>query len=114
MIEVVHYEKVNKNKIIGYVDIRVSIADTFMYIRKISHLQSGEKRWFNLPSFSRDKEDGTPQYFRIWELEQQVHNMHLLDSLSDKVKEYCQKNNIKEVEPLNFSEPSNGSDEFPF
>ena len=47
MIEVLHYERANKNKTIGYVDIK--LPKVGIIIRKIAHLQDGDKKWFNLP-----------------------------------------------------------------
>ena len=65
MVEVLHYETVNKNKTIGFVDIKVPILKPVCLIfRKIAHVQSGDRRWFNLASFSRDNPDGTPNYLR--------------------------------------------------
>lgn len=114
MIEVLHYETANKNKIIGFVDIKVTVNGLNMIIRKIAHLQSGDRKWFNLPTFSRDKEDGTPQYFKYWQFDLEAHNGQLLEALDDKVKEYCATNNIKEIEPLNFHTPAANMDELPF
>ena len=103
MIEILRYERANKNKIIGYVDIK--IPKWGMIIRKIAHFQSGDKRWFNLPTFFRENKDGSPNYLRYWELEQQAHNGQLLESLHDKVKQYCLENKIAEIEPVDFSKP---------
>jgi hypothetical protein len=104
MIEVLHYERINKNKIIGYVDVKFPKWNN-MIIRKIAHLESEGKRWFNLPSFPRQKADGTLEYLRYWQFELDVHTAQLLEKLSDKVKEYCLKNKIQEIEPLNFENP---------
>lgn len=103
MVEVIHYETANKNKTIGYVDIRVPILKpTVLIVRKIAHVQSGDRRWFNLASFSRDNADGTPNYLKFCEFETQVYNGQLLEAMNEKVKEYCRKNGIEEVEPINF------------
>lgn len=102
MLEVLHYETSNKNKVIGYVDIKMSINSLTMVIRKIAHVQSGDRKWFNLPSFKRSKSDGTFTYLKFWQFEAEAHNGQFLESLSDKVKEYCQKNDIKQIEALNF------------
>lgn len=104
MIEVIRYEKANKNKIIGFVDIKIPKWNN-MIIRKIAHIQSGDRRWFNLPSFSREKPDGTPEYFKYWSFELEVHNAQLLELLPEKVKEFCEKQNISETPPVNFDEP---------
>jgi len=88
--------------VIGYLDIKVKIDKLTMIIRKISHLQSGDRRWFNLPTFCREKADGTPNYLKYWQFELEVHNGQLMEALSDKVKEYCQLHNIEEIQPLSF------------
>jgi hypothetical protein len=118
MIEVLHYEKANKNKIIGFVDIKVTIDKLTMIIRKIAHFQNGNRKWFNLPTFTRDKIDGAKYYLKYWQFELEVHNGQLLELLHEKVKEYCTKNNIQEIEPLNFDEQyvscAVADDELPF
>lgn len=115
MIEILNYEPANKNKIIGYVDVKVSLKDISMIIRKIAHFQTGEKRWFNLATFSKEKENGFKEFLRYWQFESEVHNNQFLDALGDKVKEFCEKNNIKPIEPLNFEEMvPTSSDELPF
>lgn len=101
-IEVINYEKANKNKVIGYVDIE--IPKWGMVIRRIAHLQSGDKKWFNLPCFPRSQADGTQKYFRYWELKLEAHNGDLMAQLSDKVKEYCEKNKIDQQESVSFEE----------
>lgn len=116
MVEVLHYEAANKNKTIGYADVRVPILKpTVMVFRKIAHIQSGDRRWFNLPSFSRDKPDGTPNYLKFAEFETQVFNSQLLEALSERVKEFCKVNGIEAVEPMNFDQfPPTSMDELPF
>ena len=113
MIEVIHYEKANKNKIIGYVDIKIPKWNN-MIIRKIAHLQSGDRRWFSLPTFSRDKPDGTPNFFKYWSFEFDAYNAQLLDTLPEKVKEFCEKNNIYETPPVDFSKPLSSDEAFAF
>ncbi len=100
MIEVINYQRENRNKVIGYVDIK--LWDKIV-VRRIAHLQSGDRRWFNLATFPRKKEDGTSDYKKYFEFSTEVHNSQLLDSLSEKVKEFCEKHNIPEIEPLSFT-----------
>ena len=102
MIEILHYERANKNKIIGYVDVKIIINGLSFILRKLSHMQSGDKRWFNFPSFARKKQNGENEYLRFWQLEIEVYNNQILEKLSEKVKEYCEKNNIPEIQPLDF------------
>jgi hypothetical protein len=102
MVDILHYELANKNKTIGYVDISIPIVKpTILIFRKIAHVQSGDRRWFNLPTFVRDVVEGQV-YPRYAEFETQAYNTQLMEGLSEKVKEYCQKNNIKEIEAMDF------------
>lgn len=116
MVEILHYETANRNKIIGYVDIRVPVnSPTVLLFRRIAHVQSGDRKWFNLPTFSRDKADGAPNYLRYAEFETQPHNGQLLECLSEKVKAFCAAHGIEELQPMNFDEfPPQSMDELPF
>lgn len=117
MVEVIHYETANRNKTIGYMDIRVPIIKpTVVVLRKIAHVQSGDRKWFNYPSFSRGK-DGQQQFLKFFEFETQIYNGQLLESLSDKVKKYCKENGIEQTEPMDFDffpEDSKEKNELPF
>jgi hypothetical protein len=101
MIEILNYEKANKNKIIGYVDVRVPKLG--MVIRKIAHLQSDQKKWFNFPTFSKEQPDGKVRYSSYCQFDLEAHNSQFFEILSEKVKEYCAKHDIKEPEPLDLS-----------
>ncbi len=115
MVEIIRYESANKNKTIGFVEVRVPIVKpTVIVLRKISHLQSGDRRWFNLPSFSRENPDGTIAYFKYFEFETQVYNGQLLEALNQKVREYCKEQGIHEVEPMNLDTFPTSMDELPF
>src|ERR1700731_1168758 len=112
MIEVIHYERANKNKIIGYVDIKISLNGMTMIVRKISHVQSGDKKWFNLPTFARDvKGTDKPLYLKYWQFDLDAHNGQLLEKLTEKVTQYCEQNKIEEVKPLNFASTMNSMSE---
>lgn len=115
MVEILHYEPVNKNKTIGYADIRVQInKPTVLIFRKVAHIQSGDRRWFNLPNFSREKADGSPSYLKFCEFETQAYNNQLLECLPDKVKAYCMEHGIAEIESMDFDSSSGFKDELPF
>ncbi len=101
MIEVLHYERANKNKTIGYVDIK--LPKVGIIIRKIAHLQDGDKKWFNLPSLMRDRPDGSKDYPYYFEFTTNLHNSQLLDLLHDPVKQYCMKHKIAEIVPLDLN-----------
>lgn len=108
MIEIVNYERVCKNKVIGYVDVVIpAMMVPKMIIRRIAHLQSGDKKWFNLPTFKSEKEDGSFQYHRYWQFELEAHNGQFLEALQEQVKKFCLENKIADIEPLQFVTPEN-------
>ena len=113
MIEILKYEVANKNKVIGFVDIR--LPKWKMIIRRIAHLQNGEKRWFNLPSFKKPKPDGKDEYVRYWQFELDAHNTQLFEALGEAVKKYCEENHINPSSPVDFDKrPDEVFDELPF
>ncbi len=92
MIEILNYEKAEKNKVIGYVDIKVTInKPTTFILRKIAHLASQEKKWMNYPSYPKEQMDGSQKYFRYAEFADQSLNTNFLNLLSDEVKKYLEK-----------------------
>ena len=114
MIEIINYERVNKNKIIGYVDIKLPKWNS-MIIRRIAHFQGdGGKRWFSLPSFGKEHPDGKVSYIKYWQFETEAHNGQLMEMIETKVKDYCQENKIAEIEPLNLDMPILNDDDCPF
>ena len=114
MVEILHYEVANRNKTIGYVDIKVPILKpTIVIFRRIAHVQSGEKKWFNLPTFSRERIDGTPEYLKFCQFETEAFNAQLLESLNDKVKAFCKKKGINQTETMSFEELPE-TEEIPF
>lgn len=115
MVEIIHYETANKNKIIGYADIRVPISKpTVLIFRKIAHLQSGDRSWFNLPAFLREAQNRSQFYYKYCEFEAQDITRSLLESLGDKVKAYCKEHGIfpQKAEEVPMILESN--DELPF
>ena len=116
MVQVIHYERANQNKTIGYADIRVPILKpTVMVFRKIPHMQSGDRKWFNLPTFTRVKKDGTNSYLKFAQFETEVFNSQILESLGEKVKEFCAMHGIVEVESMDFDTfPDIKNNEMPF
>lgn len=91
MIEVIKYEKVNKNKVIGWVD--VEIHKSGMVIRRIAHLESGEKKWFNFPAYSIPKDSGEGyKFFPYIQFKKDAHNGEFFKLLHEKVAEYLEKN----------------------
>lgn len=114
-MEIIYYEKAEKNKTVGYVDLRIPIVrPAVLILRKLPHLGSGNKRWFNLASFNRPKSDGSNNYLKYAEFENQMANSYLLENMSEKVKVYCEKHGIREMEEINFDEFPKASEELPF
>jgi hypothetical protein len=101
MIEILNYERANKNKLIGYVDIH--LPKWGMIFRRIAHFKDGQKSWFRLPSFIKEG-DSQKEYPAYWEFKTQMHNSQLLEALHEPVKAYCEKYKIADVIPLDFDE----------
>jgi hypothetical protein len=98
MIEIINYEKTEKNKVIGYVDIKLTCEQpTVWVLRKIAHLENQDKRWLNFPSFPKDQPDGSQKYFRYAELFVPQLNVNLLEHVHSELKKYLGKE--KEGEP---------------
>lgn len=115
MVEVIHYEKANKNKTVGYVDLRIPILKpTVLILRRLPHTCSGDKQWFNLASFSRQNADGTQTYLKFAEFENQIFNSHMMEGLHAKVEAYCKTHPVKEVERMDFGSFPEISNELPF
>ncbi len=116
MVEILHYEKVtNKNKTIGYVDIKLQILKpTTIILRKVSHVQSGEKKWFNMAAFPREASNKL-EYFKYFQFEEDEYNKKLLSSLQLKVDEFCKKHNLyQEQETLGFPSFIATEEDIPF
>lgn len=102
MVEVIYYEAVDKNKTIGYADIRIPILKpTVIILRKVAHLNSEDKRWVSLPSFKREAAGGEPFYEKYFEFEDKSYNWKLLDTLRLKVDEYCKAQGVSEKKEVN-------------
>jgi len=106
MIEIINYERVNDGKKIGYVDIYLPKRKEFL--SRIVHLQSGDRRWFNLPCYSKEGADGKVKYFPIWRMDPDIHNGQLLEAIVEPVKRFCQERNIADIEPLNLEASFDG------
>jgi hypothetical protein len=112
MVEILHYELVPnpRNKTIGYADIKVQITKpTEFILRRIAHVQSGERKWFSYPSFAREAL-GAPHYYKFFEFENQDFNKHLLSSLAEPVKNFCRQKEIS----LGYEETKSIDEPLPF
>lgn len=102
MIEIIRYQHADKNKTIGYVDVKFTVdkPTTFIF-RKLAHLKSDGKKWVNFPSFQI--EDSEKKFFRFAEFECEPHNSKFLEIVSEEVKKYLTKNGeLDDAEVLDF------------
>ena len=100
MIEILSYTPVNQGKKIGYVE--VYIPKLGLIYRHLAHLQSGNKRWINFPTYSEEAHD-KKTFHPYVEFQQQAHNSDFLDKVNDAVKEFCEKHKITHPDPLDLS-----------
>lgn len=61
MIEVIKYKPVNKNALVGILDIKIPKWGNFI-IRDISYFQKGNQRWVSMPARAYEK-DGEKKYY---------------------------------------------------
>ena len=87
MIDILRYEKTNIGDIIGYMDIAYDIDSRRFIIRKIPHIQNGNKRWCNLPSFIRYNEEGKAEYLKYFECKE-LFGSSFFETLNEKAKEH--------------------------
>ncbi len=100
MIEILSYTPVNQGKKIGYIE--VYIPKLGLIYRHLAHLQSGNKRWVNFPTYSEENDD-KKSFHPYVEFHQQNHNSDFLDKVSEAVKIYCEERGIVPPDPLDLS-----------
>ncbi len=92
MVEIVNYEPVNKNKTIGYVDIKIPILKpTTLLFRRIAHLQSGDKKWFNFPGKEYESE-GKKKFYQQVALINRSHSDEFNRSVLAALSNFFDKN----------------------
>lgn len=95
MIEILHYEQTIKNKLIGYVDLKITIQKpTTIILRKLAHLSNDGKKWINFPSFPRQNDDGSQRYFRYAEFNETNLNTKFQELVMQAVTKYLEENKI--------------------
>lgn len=110
MIEIRDYKQVNQGKKIGFIEVYVPKLG--LVYRHLVHLQNGDKRWVNFPTFSY--EDGERKHFEPYaSFEQNTHNAEFLDKVNEALKKYLEKHNIELPKPLDLS-GGRKADECPF
>jgi len=101
MIEIINYEPADKNKVTGYVDVKVTInKPATLIFRKIAMLNNNGKKWLNFASFPKPSQDGSQKYFRYAEFTDFSHNAKLLELISEELSKYLQEHKIEKEEPL--------------
>lgn len=91
MVEILHYEEASKGKVIGYADVKISIMKpASIILRKLAHIQSNDKTWFNLPAFPRGKLDQNQEYYKYFEFENSTFNFELLNAVKGEIKEFLE------------------------
>jgi len=88
MLEILKYEKASKNKVIGYVDVK--IKEWGLTIRRIAHLDNGTKQWFNFPTYYVEMPDAKRNFISYLHLE---NHTRFFDALSNEVKKYLEEQN---------------------
>jgi len=111
MIEVLNYTPANKNKTIGFVDVKFGKN---IIIRRIAHVQSGEKRWFTLPTYFNETSSKDNKYERYFQFELEAHNGEFLSKLPELVNKFCMENKIVQNPSLEESMKGFDDSECPF
>ncbi len=106
MIEIINYEPVDKNKVIGYADVNITFKNPVtLTFRRISHLSNNGKKWINLPCFSKPNTNGGLEFHRYMEITDQSRNVKLMEMLSEEIKKYMELNRIEESREDKLSKP---------
>lgn len=100
MIEILSYKPTNQGKKIGYIE--VFIPKLGIVYRHLAHLQSGDKRWVNFPTYSEEDHD-KKNFHPYVEFKQQTHNTDFLDQVHEALKVYCDKHKIIPPKRLDLS-----------
>ena len=110
-----NYEVVEKNKVIGYADVKMTFTKpTTLVFRRVSHLSNNGKKWVNLPCFSKPNSNGGVDFHRYIEFSDQSLNQKLMDIVSEEIKKYMELNNIGEKVQQKPIEQMNYEDNLPF
>lgn len=95
-VQLLRYETVQKDNscVIGEVDFYV--PEKKYTARKVRHLQKGDSKWFNWPSFSREENGGT-KWYPLGEFPSD-ENEQIFAGLRVEVENYIEKERLKEQE----------------
>ncbi len=100
-VQLLEYSHINKDNscVIGEVDFYV--VEKKYTARRVRHLKKGNSKWFNWPSFARDRENGSPEWLALGEFPSE-ENEQIFASLKVEVDKYLEDERIKEGEGLPF------------
>lgn len=107
MIEITHYEKSSRGKIVAFIDI--SIPNWGIIIRRIVKVINNGKIWYNMPTFPKDLPDGRKVYSPYVQFT--TNNIIFLEKLTEAVAAY-EANMDKQ--PAKAEEPPLDLDNLPF
>jgi len=84
-IEILNYEKANKGKVVGYLDIKATLKEPTIIAKRIAHLESNGKSWLNLPNFILELPDGSKSFVPWWQLYPQTTNAQFMEAIKQKL-----------------------------
>ncbi len=97
MIEVTRYyeqkfrDKNGVEKSYFYADV---ILNDRYVVRRICHMQGSNGKWFKMPNFCEEGENGEKKWMPYFEFKLAAHNTEFFEKLNEAVKAFQNKNNI--------------------
>jgi hypothetical protein len=85
MIEILKYKAIDKNFLMGFVDVKFSSEYGSMYVKDISLFKKGEERWLSFPSQVYEKE-GKKKYKQYLGFESADHMQKFQRELFEKLE----------------------------
>lgn len=98
MLEIINFEKADKTKTtktFGYADVVFTVEKptTFVF-RRMPLLKSGSKKWMSFPSYQKEAQDGTTNFFKFAEFLLEGNNGKFLELIYERLKTYLEIHNI--------------------
>lgn len=91
-VEILSYRPTNQGKKIGFIE--VYIPKLGIVYNHLAHLQSGEKRWINFPTYPRETIGDKKLFVPYVQFKQTTHNTYFLEQVNEALKHYCEQNKI--------------------
>ncbi len=86
MLEVVEYKPFHKNTLQGFLTVRLKSIG--LEIKDVTHHRKGDDVWFNMPSKSYQKDDGSNGYRYLVKFTDQRYNDSFQAELRKLVKDF--------------------------